>query len=323
MFVAELLAAGQHTAASIEELHGTTLALGYVAAGAIAPSAKAFLNPESIATCLRFMHGLLAHARCLFLLLLFEGGGGKDTKPIWFFYVTHTPFSLFFFFFFFFFVSFFSFSFSFFSKSPILVQAACRALGEIGQNAPLPLPVGEKDSVSPELTQLSVISELIRLAQREGKGPVAKVREAAIHALGLLGVGAYPHPHFATMLTGLCEVAKVKSIELQFTVGEALSCLAAGSFSTMAVNEWRLRKEGAPVRVPLPGDAMERTLDEIFTNWAPHGQAVVRQGAGVWLVSLLKFCGTHPAVSARLSDIQMILTDFLAEGDEFTQVGLQ
>ncbi len=83
--------------------------------------------------------------------------------------------------------------------------------------------------------------------------------------------------HFNTTVFSCKLLWQIKSVELHFAVGEALSCVAAGNFSMMAVNSWRIRKDGAQRQAVLPGDCMEKTLDEILTRWIVHGQAIVRQ----------------------------------------------
>ncbi len=42
------------------------------------------------------------------------------------------------------------------------------------------------------------------------------------------------------ILRALFAVKEEKAIELQFTVGEAISCVAAGSFSSVSRDPWKL-----------------------------------------------------------------------------------
>lgn len=46
--------------------------------------------------------------------------------------------------------------------------------------------------------------------------------------------------HRHALLDALFSVREDKAVELQFTVGEALSCVAAGPLSTALVNPWTL-----------------------------------------------------------------------------------
>jgi len=47
----------------------------------------------------------------------------------------------------------------------------------------------------------------------------------------------------------------------------------------------------------------------------------VRCAGAVWLVSLLTYCGRHPALLPRLADIQEALSGLLGDANELTQVG--
>jgi len=47
-------------------------------------------------------------------------------------------------------------------NSPLLCAGACQALGEIGRNAPLPLPPGSQETQG-EVTKLSVVNNLLAI----------------------------------------------------------------------------------------------------------------------------------------------------------------
>ena len=67
-----------------------------------------------------------------------------------------------------------------------------------------------------------------------------QLKEHCAHSLGNLAVGdpAFPEKH--SLLRGLFQVREEKAIELQFTVGEAISCVAAGRLSTASHDPWQL-----------------------------------------------------------------------------------
>ena len=67
-----------------------------------------------------------------------------------------------------------------------------------------------------------------------------QLKEHCAHSLGSLAVGdpAFPEKH--SLLRGLFQVREEKAIELQFTVGEAISCVAAGRLSTASHDPWQL-----------------------------------------------------------------------------------
>ena len=180
-------------------------------------------------------------------------------------------------------------------------------------------------------SKLAMVTTLLALAQKT-TGSSCRLQEMAVMALGLMCIGERPHAHATIIIAGLCKCGLNKSIELQFTVGQALSCVAAGLFSQAAVDPWVLKKAAVnlpPTLVPrtlipsYPGSQPQQqpvlvnmVLTEILSKCAKHGLACMRQAAGVWLVSILKYAGKHPDILARLPEIQSMFTDLLAEGDE-------
>jgi hypothetical protein len=66
--------------------------------------------------------------------------------------------------------------------------------------------------------------------------------------------------------------------------------------------------------------AMSDVVNRIMMTYASVPLASTRQCVGIWLLSILKYCTAVEELSRHLESIQSILTDLLAEGDEFTQV---
>ena len=67
-----------------------------------------------------------------------------------------------------------------------------------------------------------------------------QLKEHCAHSLGSLAVGDPSFPEKHSLLRGLFQVREEKAIELQFTVGEAISCVAAGRLSTASHDPWQL-----------------------------------------------------------------------------------
>ena len=59
-------------------------------------------------------------------------------------------------------------------------------------------------------------------------------------SLGYLSVGDPLFPLKRTVLEGLFQGREEKALDLQFTIGEALACTAAGSFCSSSLDLWRL-----------------------------------------------------------------------------------
>lgn len=59
--------------------------------------------------------------------------------------------------------------------SPLLAAGACQAVGEIGRNAPLPLPPGDDSSGEGEITKLSLVKNLLAIIKSGKENTKARV----------------------------------------------------------------------------------------------------------------------------------------------------
>eukprot|EP00040_Diaphanoeca_grandis_P033522 m.205696 g.205696 ORF g.205696 m.205696 type:complete len:976 (-) comp32922_c0_seq1:267-3194(-) len=161
----------------------------------------------------------------------------------------------------------------------LVVCAACRALGTLAQCTPLPLPEGELVANSDgkqvevettDLTKLKVINKLLNLSIVKSKSKSTRINEAAVLCLGNFSIGEFPGPHFEYTLAGLCAVGEVKNIELQFSVGLALSCVSVGPLCTVALDTWYLGKDNDD------DDDGDGTRPRMFTMYFNHNRKMVR-----------------------------------------------
>lgn len=168
------------------------------------------------------------------------------------------------------------------------------------------------------ITKRSILDKLLKLAAsaKGTKGTRASNQEIPLSSIAQICVGEYPHPHSYMLMTELCNLGKKKTPELQFAVGSALSCIALGGASLAAVDE---HHSASIVATESSAQCFEVVLCYIFDNWVSHALASGRQAAGIWLLSLVKYCPKHPALAKRLKPLQNVFSDLLSEGDEFTQ----
>lgn len=207
------------------------------------------------------------------------------------------------------------------SRNPLISCSACNSIGEIGRNGPLPLPAGvetmeqeKTTSTGNEISKLSVVEKLLDTLQKTKEN---KVKEHAAHALGFLLVGDEKFPHHKKLIDGLCEASKIRQVELQFTVGEALSCAGAGRQSEVARDPWVV--EQLKGSCDEKKETMQELIDVIVSKYASSTIPYVRQASCIWLLSLVKYSGDHKVVQANLKEIQMVFMNMLAETDDLTQ----
>ncbi|XP_042307801.1 proteasome adapter and scaffold protein ECM29 isoform X4 [Sceloporus undulatus] len=199
------------------------------------------------------------------------------------------------------------------STSPLLAVAACTALGEIGRNAPLPIP-----SEGTGFTKLHLVESL--LARIPSGKETNKMKERAIQTLGYFPVGDGDFPHQKLLLQGLMDSVEAKQIELQFTVGEAITSAAVGTSSVAARDAWMVAEEEytPPVDVKV-NDVVPWVLDAILNKHIVSPNPHIRQASCIWLLSLVKRLSTHKEIKSHLKEIQTAFVSILSESDELSQ----
>ncbi|XP_068278547.1 proteasome adapter and scaffold protein ECM29 isoform X3 [Nyctibius grandis] len=199
------------------------------------------------------------------------------------------------------------------STSPFLVVAACTALGEIGRNGPLPIP-----SEGTGFTKLQLVESL--LARIPSSKETNKMKERAIQTLGYFPVGDEDFPHQKLLLQGLMDSVEAKQIELQFTVGEAITSAAVGTSSVAARDAWTVTEEEyIPPSDLKVNDVVPWVLDLILNKHIISPNPHVRQAACIWLLSMVKKLSTHKAIKSHLKDIQSAFVSILSDSDELSQ----
>ncbi|XP_062985256.1 proteasome adapter and scaffold protein ECM29 isoform X2 [Elgaria multicarinata webbii] len=199
------------------------------------------------------------------------------------------------------------------STSPLLAVAACTALGEIGRNAPLPIP-----NEGTGFTKLHLVESL--LARIPSGKETNKMKERAIQTLGYFPVGDGDFPHQKLLLQGLMDSVEAKQIELQFTVGEAITSAAIGTSSVAARDAWMVAEEEytPPVDVKV-NDVVPWVLDAILNKHIVSPNPHIRQASCIWLLSLVKKLSTHKEIKSHLKEIQTAFVSILSESDELSQ----
>jgi hypothetical protein len=102
-----------------------------------------------------------------------------------------------------------------------------------------------------------------------------------------------------------------------------------GRSSEAARDRWRWRDDpvsdesSAAKKIKLDAEAeahgLAAVVDAVLTKWSRHPLSWRRQAAGIWLVSILKYCSESRDLQPRLHRIQGSFSNLLAEGDDFAQ----
>ncbi|XP_023609055.1 proteasome-associated protein ECM29 homolog isoform X5 [Myotis lucifugus] len=143
------------------------------------------------------------------------------------------------------------------STSPLLAIAACTALGEIGRNGPLPIP-----SEGSGFTKQHLVESLLNRIPSSKE--TNKMKERAIQTLGYFPVGDGDFPHQKLLLQGLMDSVEAKQIELQFTIGEAITSAAIGTSSVAARDAWLVTEEEYSPPAELSQDVASKGLGLVY-----------------------------------------------------------
>uniref|UniRef100_A0A2K5PCI4 Proteasome adapter and scaffold protein ECM29 n=1 Tax=Cebus imitator TaxID=2715852 RepID=A0A2K5PCI4_CEBIM len=199
------------------------------------------------------------------------------------------------------------------STSPLLAIAACTALGEIGRNGLLPIP-----SEGSGFTKLHLVESLLNRIPSSKE--TNKMKERAIQTLGYFPVGDGDFPHQKLLLQGLMDSVEAKQIELQFTIGEAITSAAIGTSSVAARDAWLVTEEEyTPPTEAKVNDVVPWVLDVILNKHIISPNPHVRQAACIWLLSLVRKLNTHKEVKSHLKEIQSAFVSVLSDNDELSQ----
>ncbi|GJJ74422.1 proteasome component ECM29 [Entomortierella parvispora] len=190
------------------------------------------------------------------------------------------------------------------SKQNLFVSGACIALGEIGRYGVIPGPHPEKD-----------IEKLIATA-RDTKD--IKTQEYAIASLGHIGVGNPANAQEILKFFYDFGPKQTKQTEVNFTIGEAIACIGAG-WQCTAMDVFADVADQEPTKQNITDDVMDSILAIILNEMAPSPKAATKKAACIWLLSLVKFCSTHPSVKLQLPRLHSVFSSLLSDRDELTQ----
>ncbi|XP_077575498.1 proteasome adapter and scaffold protein ECM29 [Stigmatopora nigra] len=199
------------------------------------------------------------------------------------------------------------------NSSALLPLAACTALGEIGRNGALLIPAEGEG-----LTKLSIVENL--LARIPSGKESAKIKERSVQTLGYLPVGDGDFPHQKKLLQGLMDSVEAKQVELQFTVGEAITNAALGTSSGAVRDPWICTEDQYnPPSSVKSNDVVPWVLNSVLSKYIPSQNPHVRQAACIWLLSLVKKLSQHKEITSHLKEIQVAFISVLSDPDELSQ----
>ena len=199
-------------------------------------------------------------------------------------------------------------------KDAALVAAACVAVGRVGKEGALPLPLSleekkdldgreeKKQKAVIALDRLDVIRRLLSLTRGSDRKQ-ERVTEEAVRSLGLIVQGDPSQPLVELALDDLLKLVTLKHEEVHFAVGETLATIADVSSPSDATT--------APSRPYMPR-ILTYSMEQLN-----KGSQVARAASCTWLLCVIKYSQHLP--SSSYPALQAVLTLALTDSNQFTQ----
>lgn len=151
----------------------------------------------------------------------------------------------------------------------------------------------------------------------------AKTNEKAIPTLGRLALvfdeasgTDSPNENVAAILTGLYSLFELKQPEVQFAVGEAITC-ATGCWQSdvlLLSLDVDTTYTGQKARPAILDTTFEKILQDCKTT-----KPSLKKASGIWLFCLIQYCGQLSNIQKRLRECQAAFMGLLSARDELVQ----
>jgi len=187
-------------------------------------------------------------------------------------------------------------------------EAVLHAVGQLSASGVLSAALIEKS------TGTAAIIEILKTEAKKGN-------EKAISTLGRLGLifdedlpeSESPLTSITSNLYGLFEL---KQAETHFTVGEALSCVAAGWDSDIL--QLSLDVDASYSGRSKRHQTLEAMLQKLLQD-CKTTKPSLKKASGIWLFCLIQYCGHLDEIQTRLRECQGAFMGLLSARDELVQ----
>lgn len=192
------------------------------------------------------------------------------------------------------------------ARDSLLRQTAQVAISQLSLSSML-LP-----TMIPDSRWKSIREKLVQDAKAEMEAPIV--------AMGLLSrvfsVVSAGESQFNEFLSALYALHEIRSPEVHFSVGDALSNAAVGWASKSLIREFDVDEE-----FPRSDDSslvLTSICDKVIDD-TKASKPSLRKASAIWLLCLVKNCGHMPVMQERLRKCQATFTRLLADRDEIVQ----
>ncbi|CAG8534937.1 9628_t:CDS:10 [Funneliformis mosseae] len=206
------------------------------------------------------------------------------------------------------------------SSTSLCVIGASKALGEAGRYTSLLDSVNGNNKGKRKMDDASSIPDISTNILKKLINIVKTTKDVktSIITLGHIALG---EPNYAEMILSLFyDLATIinKQVEVHFTIGESITCIAAG-WESNSMDQYLDIADASPSLNTVDNAIMEGILVKLFNDLLPSNKTSVKKAVCVWMLCIVKFCSKHEVVKAALPRIHGAFSLLLADRDEFTQ----
>ncbi|PNY25870.1 Proteasome component ECM29, partial [Tolypocladium capitatum] len=171
------------------------------------------------------------------------------------------------------------------------------------------------------------VSKVIEKLSAEAK----KGNEKAVAALGSLSVGlqdagsgsdgsgdVFSRGVLDSILKELFALHEIKRVEIQFTVGDAISAAIARWDSDSVKLTLDVEARSARLHVGARDSLVNATLDKLLRDCKATKPSLLKS-SGIWLFCIVQYCSHLAQVQSRLREIQAAFMRLLSARDELVQ----
>ncbi|KAI9373321.1 proteasome stabiliser-domain-containing protein [Aspergillus egyptiacus] len=189
------------------------------------------------------------------------------------------------------------------SRDSLLRQSAQTALGQLSLSGVL------SPDIFSDAEWETVMDKLFMDAKAES--------DIAITTVGLLSLTfSKDTPQSKQIFDGLLGLHGIRSPEVHFTIGEALSNAAAGWDAKSMVPGFDV--DGNLPKSTIPASILEDLCDKLISD-SKALKPSLRKASAIWLLCLIKNCGHMAEMKCRLRKCQITFASLLGDRDEIVQ----
>lgn len=219
------------------------------------------------------------------------------------------------------------------SHRPLIPRACYYAFGEIARQGALcylgqyrkALTADVQKKLKKVINSKDEAIDLLLEQLHDSKLP-NNVKEKIITSLSMLCLHEPSEAILQKIIDSLFGLSTDKAEEIQFTIGEALSCICGGTlYCTLYQNDEYelifnrpLTNEQLEYEQSLRKKFTTSILTQIIHNGVLNPKKIVRQSSSLWLLATTRYCSDSPYLRTYLKDIQKAFSILLTDTNEIT-----